>query len=67
MIHSGAGPQKFTDPARVADAIVEKAGKKIVMALPLGLGKANHIANALFAQGCRRSVDPFDHLYGADA
>jgi acyl-CoA hydrolase len=59
MIHLGAGPQKFTDPARVADAIVEKAGKKIVMALPLGLGKANHIANALFA---RATADPSIHL-----
>jgi hypothetical protein len=59
MIHSGSGPQKFTDPARVADAIVEKAGKKIVMALPLGLGKANHIANALFA---RAAADPSLHL-----
>jgi len=59
MIHSGAGPQKFTDPARVAEAIVEKAGKKIVMALPLGLGKANHIANALFAQA---AADPSIHL-----
>jgi hypothetical protein len=62
MIHSGANatsPQKYTDPARVADAIVEKAGKKIVMALPLGLGKANHIANALFA---RAAADPSIHL-----
>ncbi len=59
MIHSGAGPQKFTDPALVADAIVEKVGKKIVMALPLGLGKANHIANALFA---RAVTDPLVHL-----
>jgi acyl-CoA hydrolase len=50
MIHSGAGPENFTDPARLADAIVEKVGKTIVLALPLGLGKANHIANALFAK-----------------
>jgi acyl-CoA hydrolase len=50
MIHSGVGPEKFADPARLADIIVEKVGKTIVMALPLGLGKANHIANALFAK-----------------
>jgi hypothetical protein len=56
---SGTGPQKFTDPARIADAIVEKAGKKLVMALPLGLGKANHIVNALFA---RATADPSIHL-----
>ena len=50
MIHSGAGPARFDDPARLADTIVEKVGKTIVLALPLGLGKANHIANALYAK-----------------
>ena len=50
MIHSGAGPARFADPAPLADSIVEKVGKTIVLALPLGLGKANHIANALFAK-----------------
>jgi acyl-CoA hydrolase len=56
MIHSAAaGPQNFTDPARLADAIVEKVGKTIVLALPLGLGKANHIANALYAKA---AADP---------
>ena len=57
MIHSdgGAAPRTFDDPARIADAIVEKVGKTIVLALPLGLGKANHIANALYA---RAAADP---------
>jgi acyl-CoA hydrolase len=50
MIHSGAGPITFDDPARLADAIVERVGKTIVLAMPLGLGKANHIANALYAK-----------------
>ena len=51
MIHSGGRPgRNSTDPARLADAIVEKVGKTIVLALPLGLGKANHIANALYAK-----------------
>ena len=52
MIHSdaGAAPRTFDDPARIADAIVENVGKRIVLALPLGLGKANHIANALYAK-----------------
>ena len=50
MIHPGAGPENFDDPARLADAIVENVGKTIVLALPLGLGKANHIANALYAR-----------------
>jgi acyl-CoA hydrolase len=52
MMHPGgaAGPARFSDPAQLADAIVDKVGKKIVLALPLGLGKANHIANALYAK-----------------
>jgi acyl-CoA hydrolase len=48
MIHTGGAPATFDDPARLADAIVERVGKTIVLALPLGLGKANHIANALY-------------------
>ena len=57
MIHSAAGdaPRTFDDPARIADAIIEKVGKRIVLALPLGLGKANHVANALYAKA---AADP---------
>jgi hypothetical protein len=50
MIRSGAGPATIADAARLADAIVERIGKTIVLALPLGIGKANHIANALYAK-----------------
>ena len=43
-----------TSTFQSAEAIVEKiiadVGKTIVLGLPLGLGKANHIANALFAR-----------------
>jgi acyl-CoA hydrolase len=55
VIHSGAGPVSFQDPERVADAIIAGVGKTIVLALPLGLGKANHVANALFH---RAAADP---------
>src|SRR5271165_2544286 len=43
-------PVTFGNAERLADAIIERAGKTIVLALPLGLGKANHIANALYAR-----------------
>jgi hypothetical protein len=52
-------PAQFTDPDAVADSIIADAGREIVLALPLGLGKANHIANALFA---RAVADSSIHL-----
>src|SRR5665213_3464886 len=41
-------PIHFDDPERLTDAIVSRVGKNIVLALPLGLGKANHVANSVF-------------------
>jgi acyl-CoA hydrolase len=49
------GPAQFDSAERLADAIIARVGKTIVLALPLGLGKANHVANALFA---RAVADP---------
>ena len=37
----------FDDPGRVADAIIARTGKRIVLALPLGLGKPSRLANAI--------------------
>jgi len=48
-------PASFDDPDRIADAVIARVGKSIVLALPLGLGKAIHVANALFA---RAVADP---------
>ncbi|MBX3496842.1 MAG: acetyl-CoA hydrolase/transferase family protein [Parvibaculum sp.] len=48
-------PERFDDAERLAEAIVARVGRKIVMALPLGLGKANHVVNALTA---RAIADP---------
>jgi hypothetical protein len=42
-------PAWFDDARRLAETLIERVGKTIVLALPLGLGKANHIANALYA------------------
>src|SRR5580704_12517829 len=52
---SDNGPAHFESAERLADAIIARVGKKIVLALPLGLGKANHVANVLFA---RAAADP---------
>lgn len=42
----------YADPHALADAILRDCGSKLVVGLPLGLGKANHIANAL----CERAA-----------
>ena len=55
MTRGGKPPAQFQDADELADAIIERVGKNIVLALPLGLGKANHVANALFA---RAAADP---------
>jgi hypothetical protein len=43
-------PKKFTDPDDVAEDIIRDVGTNLVVGLPLGLGKANHIVNALYAR-----------------
>lgn len=48
-------PRFHEDPGAIAEAIVREVGPEIVLALPLGLGKANHIANALYD---RVAADP---------
>jgi hypothetical protein len=43
-------PQSHNDADMLVDAILREVGKRIILLLPLGLGKANHIANAIFAR-----------------
>jgi hypothetical protein len=43
-------PKHFTDPEAIAEDIIRDVGTNLVVGLPLGLGKANHIANALYAR-----------------
>src|SRR5450631_2857445 len=52
-MRSGNAPVHFEDPDRITDAIVDRVGKTIVLALPLGLGKANHVANSMFNRAAR--------------
>ena len=55
MKRSRGNPDRFDDPDHVADAIINRVGKNLVLALPLGLGKANHVANALVARASNDS------------
>ena len=50
-----AQPESFGAAEQCVDAVLEKVGKQIVLGLPLGIGKANHFANAIYA---RAEQDP---------
>jgi acyl-CoA hydrolase len=43
----------FSDVEACVDAILAKVGKDIVFGMPLGLGKPNHLANALYQRARR--------------
>src|SRR5260370_34584795 len=43
-------PKLFSDPDDIAEDIIRDVGTNLVVGLPLGLGKANHIVNALDAR-----------------
>ena len=51
-------PKMFSDADAIADEIISDVGRKLVVGLPLGLGKANHIVNALYARAVAdRSIE----------
>jgi hypothetical protein len=43
-------PKQFSDPDDIAEDIIRDVGSNLVVGLPLGLGKANHIVNALYTR-----------------
>ena len=43
-------PKIFADAEAIVDEIIRDCGRRLVVGLPLGLGKANHVINALFAR-----------------
>ena len=48
----------FRDPEAIAEDILRDVGPRLMVGLPLGLGKANSIANALYARAAAdRSID----------
>ncbi|MFV8782713.1 acetyl-CoA hydrolase/transferase C-terminal domain-containing protein [Microbulbifer sp. SA54] len=48
-------PVTFTSAEDCVEAVLQRVGKRIVLGLPLALGKANHFANAMYA---RAQQDP---------
>jgi Acetyl-CoA hydrolase/transferase C-terminal domain len=51
-------PKHFADPDALAEDIIRDVGTNLVVGLPLGLGKANHIVNALYARAAAdRSIN----------
>src|SRR4051812_24938698 len=51
-------PQMFDDVGEIVEEALRRVGKKVVMALPLGIGKPNLIANEFFRRArADRSLD----------
>ena len=51
-------PKMFSDPEAIAEDIIRDVGTNLVVGLPLGLGKANHVINALYARAAAdRSIN----------
>ena len=43
-------PKLFSDPEAIAEDVIRDVGTNLVVGLPLGLGKASHVINALYAR-----------------
>jgi acyl-CoA hydrolase len=47
--------QHFDDAEKLAEAIAAKFGRELTLALPLGLGKANTVANAIYVRAANNT------------
>jgi hypothetical protein len=45
-------PKLFSSADALAEEIIRDTGSNLVVGLPLGIGKANHVVNALYARAC---------------
>ena len=52
-------PVYYEDVERCVDDLVAKVGKKVIMAIPLAVGKPNHLVNAVYR---RIKADPSMHF-----
>jgi len=52
-------PEIYQNAEKCADEVIKRVGKNIVLGMPLGLGKANHVANAIYK---RAAEDPSINL-----
>ena len=52
-------PATYQSAETCVDAVIKRLGKNIVLGMPLGLGKANHVANAFYK---RAEEDPCINL-----
>ncbi len=55
----GKSPVYYQDVEKCVDDVISKVGKKIIFGMPLGLGKPNQLANALYK---RAKEDPSMNL-----
>jgi acyl-CoA hydrolase len=46
-------PETFTDVGQCVDAVLRRVGPRVVLALPLGIGKPNPLANELYRRAQR--------------
>src|SRR5215469_7507955 len=46
-------PETFADVGHCVDAVLRRVGARVVLAMPLGIGKPNPLANEFYRRACR--------------